>query len=100
MNYPVAVTQMLKGMDEYVRPQKCDHGLNLAHAVWMLNEIELHPDWSESKKGRWLGWAQAIFAVFFIYTLEEMKEINRRSACDDQSCLFYGTPHNCGGKGG
>jgi hypothetical protein len=50
------------------------------HLVDMLEIIELAPDgtFSESKIGRWLGWAQCAVVAGGYATLQEMKEINRK----------------------
>ena len=37
---------------------------------------------SDSKLGRWLGWAQATVVASGVATLEEMKAINKRNAED------------------
>lgn len=57
-------------------------GLDLAHLQDMRNRIT--DDFSESKLGRWLGWAQAAVVASGIADLEAMKEINRRHAKETQ----------------
>lgn len=43
-------------------------------------------EFSEAKLGRWLGWMQcAVVAAGIGLTLEDMKEINRHHATDEQT---------------
>lgn len=55
-----------------------DTGLD--HLMDMEDAISRHPEWSESKVGRWLGWAQCAVVCAGIATLEEVKQINLRNA--------------------
>lgn len=55
-------------------PANCD----LAHMEDMLRRLEAEPDkFSDSKLGRWLGWAQGVLCVLGVLTLDQAKEINR-----------------------
>jgi hypothetical protein len=54
--------------------------LGLAHMRSMLKRIEAG-EFSESKLGRWLGWAQAALVAANVgVTLEDVKQINLRNA--------------------
>lgn len=56
----------------------------LEHLVEMWNKVAFHPEqYSASKLGRWLGWAQCAVVVSGVATLDEMKEINLRNSDDD-----------------
>jgi hypothetical protein len=54
--------------------------LGFAHISDMYSRIE--DGFSESKLGRWLGWAQCAVVASGVATLEEMKEINLRNSDD------------------
>ena len=52
--------------------------LGLDHLIEMLEKAETG-DFSESKLGRWLGWAQAaVVAANIGATLDDMKDINKK----------------------
>lgn len=53
------------------------YGLDHLFDMW---ETIQKSDFSESKLGRWLGWAQCAVVVSGVATLEDMKEINLRNA--------------------
>ena len=63
-----------------------ERGMHLLHLRADMNFGHLEDMWrrvsreemSESKLGRWLGWAQATVVASGVATLEEMKQINRR----------------------
>lgn len=82
MNYTQAAREMVARASDFIdkplgKPSQDPRGLSVSHAHWMLLKIEEETSWSDSKKGRWLGWAQAIFCVNGFFSLEEMKELNR-----------------------
>lgn len=52
--------------------------LTYRHLVGMFERVT--PAFSESKLGRWLGWAQAAVVASGVATLEEMKHINMEHA--------------------
>lgn len=51
-----------------------DGPLGREHVVGMLERIT--PDFSPSKLGRWLGWAQAAVVASGALTLDDVKRIN------------------------
>lgn len=54
-------------------------GVDFDHLKSMVERIEGMPDeYSEAKKGRWLGYMQGVLVANAVMTLEEAKEINRR----------------------
>jgi hypothetical protein len=53
-------------------------GMSTKHAVWMLEQI-YSGELDDLKEMRWLGYAQAILVIDAMYTLEQMKEINKRN---------------------
>lgn len=62
--------------------------LSYAHISDMYRRVT--PLFSESKLGRWLGWAQAAVVASGVATLEEMKAINQKYADDDLSTDLEG----------
>lgn len=71
--------------------------LSYAHISDMYRRVT--PLFSESKLGRWLGWAQAAVVASGVATLEEMKEINQKYADAEQSTDLEGAaeePHPMG----
>lgn len=62
---------------------KDKEGRSINHAFWMLNKI-CHPesDMSNTKKNRWLGYAQALCVMNGELTLDQCKEINKRSTTE------------------
>lgn len=58
-----------------------DNSCGLTHLLDM--ESCIRDDFSESKLGRWLGWAQGVIVAGGYATLDEMKEINKRWADKD-----------------
>jgi hypothetical protein len=51
------------------------------HLASMWEHIQADPNMSETKLGRWLGWAQcAVVAADIGVTLEDMKAVNKRWA--------------------
>lgn len=69
-------------------------GMSPGHVRWMLEQIvENEEIWSDGKKGRWLGWAQALLCVHGFFRLKEMKAINLACSCDDEGCSQYDRPH-------
>lgn len=57
--------------------------LCIQHLCYMVEQIlENDKLWSDSKKGRWLGWAQAVACLHGLYTLAESKELNRQFSED------------------
>lgn len=55
--------------------------LSFGHLEDMYRRLS-HEEFSDSKLGRWLGWAQATVVASGVATLEEMKAINKRHAGD------------------
>ena len=59
-------------------------GLGLAHLWSMVDRVQEAKEsgnpFSDSKLGRWLGWAQCAVVFSGISTLDEMKELNKRYA--------------------
>lgn len=60
-----------------------DDSLSLAHLKDMFSRIT--PGHSDSKTGRWLGWAQCAVVASGVATLEDMKEINLAHADDSDT---------------
>lgn len=82
MNQNKAFTETLnlaheRGMDKLTWDDT-SKDLSYAHLEDMATRIT--DDFSESKLGRWLGWAQAAVVAAGIATLDEMKEINLRNS--------------------
>lgn len=58
--------------------------LGLDHLIDMAGRLDDHPEYSEAKVGRWLGWAQcALVAANVGVTLDDVKAINMRHATED-----------------
>ena len=58
--------------------------VGLDHLEGMLRRAE-QPDFSETKLGRWLGWAQCALVVADVgVTLEDVKQINSKNDGDGQ----------------
>ena len=92
MNYDLAARELVDKAD-LPPPVQDPMGLTTAHAHWMLLMIQVNRNWSDSKKGRWLGWAQAILCFSALFELDEMKALNRACLCDDEGCPQYGRTH-------
>lgn len=50
------------------------------HVCDMYNTINSDQTMSDTKLCRWLGWMQASVVSWGLWTLEDMKEINKRNA--------------------
>lgn len=59
-----------------------DDSLSLRHIIDMDARLDEHPEYSDAKIGRWLGWAQCAVVASGTGSLEEMKQINMRWADD------------------
>lgn len=54
-------------------------GVDYEHLKSMVSRIDGMPtEYSEAKKGRWLGYMQGVLVANAVMTLEEAKEINKR----------------------
>lgn len=98
MNYYLATKEMITkaiSLDDKPlgKPLRNPTGLTPEHCHWMLLQIQINHDWSDSKKGRWLGWAQAILCGLGYFNLEEMKALNQACSCEDEGCPHYNTTH-------
>ena len=82
MNQKQALIDTIALAEELGMPEDSlvDESLGLAHMRSMLARIE-EGDFSESKLGRWLGWAQAALVAAGVGAgLENVKAINLRYA--------------------
>lgn len=66
--------------------QAPSENLTYRHLVNMYDQIAAG-DFSPTKMGRWLGWAQASVVAAGIATLDEMKAINKRFMNDEATLL-------------
>jgi hypothetical protein len=62
--------------DIYRVPKELSH----AHLVEMHEKIRSDLTMSDTKLCRWLGWMQASVVSWGLWTLEDMKKINKRNA--------------------
>ena len=59
------------------KAEQAQSGLGIYHAVWMLEQIiEEHK--TGYKAQRWLGYAQGVLASKYVFTLDQLKDINRQ----------------------
>lgn len=99
MNYDLAVSQLLEGWKERLPMgflplvSRDEKGMSPGHIRFMLEEILDKKHWSDGKKGRWLGWAQAMLCFHGFFRLGEMKSLNLACSCDDEGCPQYNRPH-------
>lgn len=97
MDYTLACQMMLRKLrldDPRRSSRPTVHGTTTYHAHWMLLQIIEHEqDWSQSKRGRWLGWAQCVLAMNGRLRLPDCKDINRQCMCEQDHCPQRGTPH-------
>lgn len=77
MNIKRAAT-LTKGLVPGHHTKRSKDGRGIAHARWMLGEIETG-DVEGEKAHRWLGYAQAIIVQHYEATLEDVKRINEGS---------------------
>ncbi|QKN87757.1 hypothetical protein IXEL_57 [Microbacterium phage Ixel] len=56
--------------------------LTYRHLVSMHDRMTLDETMSETKIGRWLGWAQAAVVASGVATLDEMKALNQRYSAE------------------
>lgn len=87
MNQINALRETVALAEQLDMPELPGHSLGLAHLREMLQVVETS-DFSESKMGRWLGWAQAAVVAYVPrVTLEDMKMINLRNS--DEGWVEY-----------
>jgi len=80
MNQLAAFRDTVALAEDRDMPMLPDTSFGLEHLEEMLKVVETG-DFSESKLGRWLGWAQCALVVANIgVTLEDVKQINLRYA--------------------
>lgn len=78
MNQLAAMEETVWIANERGMPNLPGNDLGLDHLRTMLFAMNTEP-MSDSKMGRWLGWAQcAVVAADIGLTLDDMKHINRR----------------------
>lgn len=76
-------TMLLAGRQQMPEHSDIDPSLGYEHMRSMWDRIEAG-EFSESKLGRWLGWAQAALVSANVgVTLEDVKQINLRWAGDE-----------------
>lgn len=94
MNYDLACREIITNLGHRLpAPKQDDEGLSAEHAHWMMLQIQMNQGWSDSKKGRWLGWIQAVLCQLSFFELDEMKALNRACSCDDEGCPQFGRTH-------
>lgn len=87
MNQLAAFKETLEVAEPFAAFMKEPNELSYEHLVDMFARIDLAEKagtpFSESKKGRWLGWAQAAVVRTGFVSLEDMKNINVKHSKDD-----------------
>lgn len=82
MNQKQALADTLELAEAHGMPELPGSELGLEH-LRQMNATVQASDYSASKVGRWLGWAQcAVVAADIGLTLNDMKQINMRQADD------------------
>jgi uncharacterized protein (DUF849 family) len=67
-----------------IRNMPKDGDLGLHHMIDMDRRLDEHPEYSDAKIGRWLGWAQAALVAANVgVTLEDVKQVNMRWANEE-----------------
>lgn len=87
MNQLAAFKETLELAEPFAAFMKEPNELSYDHLVDMFARIDLAEKagtpFSESKKGRWLGWAQAAVVRTGFVSLEDMKNINVKHSKDE-----------------
>ncbi len=86
MNQVKAAQETLRQAKE-VWPDKVpisDDSFSLIHLEHMVEQLS-KPNMSKAKRGRWLGWMQAVVVAQTVLTLEDMKRINKSYSGEEES---------------
>lgn len=59
-----------------VHSERRESGTGIQHLRWMCEQI-MYGEITDEKAHRWIGYIQGMGVAFSLWTLEEMKELNR-----------------------